>query len=608
MKAKLPKLPKLPKKAPKDPVAKAVKTTKPKKQNAFIAKLSAFWSKFGFGVSISKRIILTFSLVMIGFAAVVLFLLIRTIDFSNQYNGLLENTYYLNDIKSESGKQSLRISKLCSLGTAATNDEAGIIDEMITNAAAIIDNIGTDVVYSSNRQQAEALLKRLEDYKAAHDTMLELGGGSYSPKGNDQATTMTSSADMIGTACDTLLELEITRSANVQEQITADFSSMIVLTITMFIIILVVCIVSLILLRHKIVTPINKLKDKTNSVSEGDLSGEPVVLRSKDEFASLAKHFNIMIENIREIIGKVSDVGDKIRMSSEEVNDNIAQNTKMSFDISEQMEEMKSQIGVAGDKSQESIDQAEAIRDISTNIVERADRINDSAKNAMELATSGDNNLQEYMLQLSEVNQVIYEVADTASTLSDKAALMNNILNTITDISSQTNLLSLNASIEAARAGEAGRGFAVVANEIRNLADDTQKAAAQIGDIINDVQNNSHEMNTKMKQGLEKLQQGNTLASDLQVNFNDIKSGTLTVSQDVSDIHTKLEQLADMIDTVVMAIRDINSTIQDNLDVATGVTSIVNEETENMAHVSENTEVLSTLAEQLEQLVSRFSL
>ena len=608
MKAKLPKLPKLPKKAPKDPVAKAVKTTKPKKQNAFIAKLSAFWSKFGFGVSISKRIILTFSLVMVGFAAVVLFLLIRTIDFSNQYNGLLENTYYLNDIKSESGKQSLRISKLCSLGTAATNDEAGIIDEMITNAAAIIDNIGTDVVYSSNRQQAEALLKRLEDYKAAHDTMLELGGGSYSPKGNDQATTMTSSADMIGTACDTLLELEITRSANVQEQITADFSSMIVLTITMFIIILVVCIVSLILLRHKIVTPINKLKDKTNSVSEGDLSGEPVVLRSKDEFASLAKHFNIMIENIREIIGKVSDVGDKIRMSSEEVNDNIAQNTKMSFDISEQMEEMKSQIGVAGDKSQESIDQAEAIRDISTNIVERADRINDSAKNAMELATSGDNNLQEYMLQLSEVNQVIYEVADTASTLSDKAALMNNILNTITDISSQTNLLSLNASIEAARAGEAGRGFAVVANEIRNLADDTQKAAAQIGDIINDVQNNSHEMNTKMKQGLEKLQQGNTLASDLQVNFNDIKSGTLTVSQDVSDIHTKLEQLADMIDTVVMAIRDINSTIQDNLDVATGVTSIVNEETENMAHVSENTEVLSTLAEQLEQLVSRFSL
>ncbi len=602
------KLPKMPKKAPKEPAVKAVKTSKPKKQNAFVSKLRAFWDKFGFGVSISKRIILTFSLVMIGFAAVVLFLLIRTIDFSNQYNGLLENTYYLNDIKAKSNKQSLRIVNLCSLGTEATNDETGIVDEMLSNAITVIDNIGTDVVYSSNRQQAEALKKRLEDYKTAHDTILELGGGTYSPKGNDYAAEMQSYTDMINATCNTLLELEIARSANVQEQITADFSSMIVLTITMFVIILAVCIVSLILLRHKIVTPINRLKDKTNSVSEGDLSGEPVVLRSKDEFASLARHFNTMIENIREIIGKVSDVGDKIRMSSEEVNDNIAQNTKMSFDISEQMEEMKSQIGVAGDKSQESIDQAEAIRDISTNIVERADRINDSAKNAMELATSGDNNLQEYMLQLSEVNQVIYEVADTASTLSDKAALMNNILNTITDISSQTNLLSLNASIEAARAGEAGRGFAVVANEIRNLADDTQKAAAQIGDIINDVQNNSHEMNTKMKQGLEKLQQGNTLASDLQVNFNNIKSGTLTVSQDVSDIHTKLEQLADMIDTVVMAIRDINSTIQDNLDVATGVTSIVNEETENMAHVSENTEVLSTLAEQLEQLVSKFSL
>jgi len=620
MKIKLPNLPKAEKKdkavkAPKAPKAlklpkapKIPKEKKSKKENAITKKITALFDKLGFGVSISKRIILTFSLVMVGFAAVLLFLLVRTVDFSNQYNGLLENTFYLNDIKTKTNKQGLRVSQICATGTKATNDEAGMIEEMLANANAIKDNIGTDVVYSSNRQQAETLIARMEEYKAAHDTILELGGGTYTPKGNDKAAEMTNIATTISATCDTMIALEISRSANVQESITEDFQHMLVVSITLFVIILAICIISLLSLRSKIVGPINKLKDKTNSVAEGDLSGDPVVLRSKDEFASLANHFNTMIDNIREIIGKVSEVGDKIRMSSEEVNDNIAQNTKMSFDISEQMEGMKSQIGIAGDKSQESIDQAEAIRDISTNIVERADRINDSAKNAMDLATSGDSNLQEYMVQLEEVNQVIYEVADTASTLSDKAALMNNILNTITDISSQTNLLSLNASIEAARAGEAGRGFAVVANEIRNLADDTQKAAAQIGDIVNDVQNNSHEMNVKMKQGLEKLQQGNSLANELQVNFNDIKSGTLTVSQDVSDINTKLEQLAQMIDTVVTAIRDIDSTIQDNLDVATGVTSIVNEETENMAHVSENTEVLSTLAEQLEELVSKFSL
>ena len=589
------------------PKVKKDKISKPKKDKK-PNPLTSFLSRFGFGISISKRIILTFSLVIAGLTAVILFLLVRTIDFSNQYNSLLENTYYLNDIKTVSEKQGLRIQKLCSLGVAESTDEAELINTMVTNSAAIIKNIGDDVVYSSNRQQAESLAKKLEEYQAAFDTIMEIGGGTYSPKANDAATNLQSIASMISSNSNTLLELEIDRSAAVQEQITNDFQSMIIIVAVLFGIILIICLLSFLSLRSKIVTPINKLKMKTNSVSEGDLSGEPVTLHSKDEFASLAGHFNTMIENIREIIGKVSDVGDKIRMSSEEVNDNIAQNTKMSFDISEQMESMKSQISMAGNKSQESIDQAETIREISTNIVERADRIYDNAKNAMELATSGNTNLQDYMRQLDEVNQVIYEVADTASTLSDKAALMNNILNTITDISAQTNLLSLNASIEAARAGDAGRGFAVVANEIRTLADDTQRAAAQIGDIVNDVQNNSNEMNIKMKQGLEKLQQGNSLANELQINFNNIESGTLTVSQDVSDINTKLEQLADMIDTVVTAIRDINNTIQDNLDVATDVTTIVNEETENMAHVSENTEVLSSLAEQLEILVSRFRL
>ena len=88
---KAPKTPKAPKasKAPKIP-----KEKKSKKENTLLKKISAIWDKFGFGVSISKRIILTFSLVMVGFAAVLLFLLVRTVDFSNQYKCTDDKDYY----------------------------------------------------------------------------------------------------------------------------------------------------------------------------------------------------------------------------------------------------------------------------------------------------------------------------------------------------------------------------------------------------------------------------------------------------------------------------------------------------------------------------------
>lgn len=588
--------------------AKTKSIEKPQKKKREKKNHAKFAPSLFKGMSISKRILLSFSVVILSLTLVLVFLLTRSISFSNSYNQLLSNVFYLNYIKSESNRQSARIVNLCYAGASDDGTEQPLIDTMLEDIALVYENIGDDSLYDSSRKEAESIQRSLTEYQTAYNNVMQAGDGSFTSAGVDFATQMTYISALMIINCNTLLESEIQRSQVVQEQITEDFNQMIVILVIIVCLVLALCIVLLLSLRSKIVTPINILKAKTTKVAEGDLSGELVSLKSKDEFASLARHFNTMFENIREIISKISDVGTQIQSSSELLTSSIEENTEMSYRISGQMEDMKNRINTASAESQESLNKAEAISKISSNIVSRANHINENAKNATELASCGDANLHSYVDQLKEVNTVIYEVADTASTLSNKASLMNDILNSITEISSQTNLLSLNASIEAARAGESGRGFAVVASEIRKLAEDTQSAAAQIGQIVGDVQENSTEMNMKMKQGIEKLNQGNALAEELQVNFHNIMSGTLTVSDDIRDIHTQLEELSSMIEKIVETTRSIDNTIQENLNAATDVTSFVNEESNNMSHVSESTEKLSNLALELENVVSKFTL
>ena len=208
---------------------------------------------------------------------------------------------------------------------------------------------------------------------------------------------------------------------------------------------------------------------------------------------------------------------------------------------------------------------------------------------------------------LNEILSIIYSIKegtnktfDSTKFLKNKSNEIDQIISVISNVSEQTNLLSLNASIEAARAGEAGKGFAVVANEIRNLSDNTNNSLQNIGQIINDfkssildVENLMLNTNTNITDGVKIL---TNIVEELKANISNLNN----VNTDVNEINIFINKLLKEIDTVV----NLNEKISNGTELIVDEFKTVTVAIENNTAVSEE---LNTSAEELKDISKNMS-
>lgn len=328
-----------------------------------------------------------------------------------------------------------------------------------------------------------------------------------------------------------------------------------------------------------------------SKASKGDMTVSFKTNR-KDEFAMLTTGLNEMVNSIRELIQKVSDVGVQVNSTSKEVYQSAEEFLMATKDMSSAVME----IGKANEMQAE--DTANCAL-LMQNLSEQIEKVSEQSKE-MDIATQKTQGIvKEGTSVLGELNEKSKETMDITQTvisgieeLSKKADSIQNIVSTIDEIAEQTNLLSLNASIEAARAGQAGRGFAVVAGEISKLADQSMKAVVSIQKIIADIQNRMGEISILAERADKIVQSQETVVNhtiDAFENIN-IQVGFLTQKFDV--IMNGME----MIDT---ARKDTLGVIQNISAVSeeTMATSQVMED--NISRQNDSAKVLTGKAEGL---------
>ncbi len=232
------------------------------------------------------------------------------------------------------------------------------------------------------------------------------------------------------------------------------------------------------LIARSIVRPLQAAVNAMGNIA----SGESDLTRSldthgRDEVTQLSQHFNSFTAKLRQVVGQLQVCANALGQSSLELGTNATQAHDRSQQQSQQMELVATAINEV----------TYGVQDVAKNAEHAASEMRDAQAQAQQGQVNIDGSLQ----QIDQLSSTINQAVEVIRTLSSESTQIGGVLEVIRSIADQTNLLALNAAIEAARAGEQGRGFAVVADEVRLLAQRTQKSTAEIQVMIERLQGHS---------------------------------------------------------------------------------------------------------------------
>ena len=357
--------------------------------------------------------------------------------------------------------------------------------------------------------------------------------------------------------------------------------------------------------RQGIQKNMKRISGRLEEVAEGNLTTK-VSVKGHDEFNNLAVVANHMINNNKKLVQKVSGATDTLESSAQEVRQASNVMKDYSVNIIQAIDEINDGITKQSEHAEECVRKTDTLSEEIQNVSSIAGQVEGLVSEAENMINHGMQMVQTLGERATKTTDVTIKVETSIEELKKESEIINEFVETITDISEQTNLLSLNASIEAARAGEAGRGFAVVAEEIRKLADHSAEAAGEIQNNVTHITDQTVNSVENAKQARDMVALQTEAVQEVVGVFDDMNQCMQKLFDALKEIVSSTEQADKEREDTLAAVKNISDIIAETAEGTKLVQSVAAKLQENVDTMNQTAQSLGDNMNDLKSEISVF--